>query len=503
MEISVIVDNIVNVKADAAVVSYFEGMERPDGDTAAVDKALEGAISQLVEQGEIKGKLNEITLVHSLGRLPASRVVIVGLGKKSELSANRVRGAFAEACRWLRQRGVATVATVVHGAGADGISLESAAQAITEGARLGTYAFRRYVTKKENDFVEIKQLLISAGEEDKPLIDQAIARGNILSEAVNWARDLVNEPANYMTPSQMAEAARQLAQSYGLKVEVLERDQMLKAGMGALLGVAQGSQQPPKLIILNYKGRDTDEIDMALVGKGITFDSGGISIKPSEGMADMKGDMAGGAAVMAALSAIARLKARINVLAVVPATENLPSGSALKPGDILTAMNGKTIEVLNTDAEGRLILADALSYARKLGAKAIIDVATLTGACMVALGKICTGAFSNDQRLTDRVLAAGTEAGEYTWQLPMFEEYREQLKSDIADIKNIGNRYGGAITAAKFLAEFVADTPWVHLDIAGTSESDKEKGYLVKGATGVPVRTLVNLVLSLAGSPAK
>ena len=244
-----------------------------------------------------------------------------------------------------------------------------------------------------------------------------------------------------MTPGQMAEAARKLAESYGLKVEVLEREQMAELGMGGLLGVAQGSQQPPKFIILSYQGRDTDEVDLALVGKGMTFDSGGISIKPSEGMADMKGDMAGGASVLAAVSAIARFKARINVTALVPATENLPSGSALKPGDILTAMNGKTIEVLNTDAEGRLILADALSYAVKLGARAIVDVATLTGACRVALGDLCSGAFTNNQELADKVIAAGQDAGELAWQLPMYDEYREQLKSDIADIKNIGSRW--------------------------------------------------------------
>ena len=497
MEIKFVVGDIVKVKADAIIVNHFEGIKQPDGDIAALDKALDGAISQLIEQGEIKGKLNEITLLHSLGKLPANRVVVTGLGKKSELSANKVRGAVAETCRWLRQKGVATIATVTQGAGINGISVESAAQAVTEGALLGLYAFRRYMTKKENDFNEIKQLLIVSSEREKSRLELAIARGRILAEAANWTRDMVNEPSNYMTPSQMAEAARQLAKNYGLKVNVLEREQMLAAGMGALLGVAQGSQQPPKFIILNYKGRSTDEIDVALVGKGITFDSGGISIKPSEGMQEMKGDMAGGASVMAALTAIAQLKPEINVMAVVPATENMPSGGALKPGDILTAMNGKTIEVVNTDAEGRLILADALSYVRKLGAKNIIDVATLTGACRVALGTVCTGAFSNNQELTDKVIAAGNEAGEFVWQLPMYDEYREHIKSDIADIKNIGNRYAGAITAAKFLAEFIDGTPWVHLDIAGTSESDKEKGYLVKGATGVPVRTLVNLVLSL------
>ncbi len=503
MEIKTIVDNIAKVKAEAIIVNHFEGMKHPEGNTAAVDKSLDGAISQLIKQGEIKGKLNEVTLLHSLGRLPASRIVVTGLGKKPELSVNKVRGAVAETCRRLRHKGVANVATIAQGAGINGISLESAAQAVTEGALLGLYAFRRYKTKKENNFGEIKQLLIAGSEKEKPLLEKAIVRGRILAEAANRARDMVNEPANYMTPGQMAEAARQLAKSYGLEVEVLEREQMAAAGMGALLGVAQGSQQPPKFIVLSYKGSDSDEIAVALVGKGITFDSGGISIKPSAGMAEMKGDMAGGAAVMSALSAIAQLKPKTNVMAVVPATENLPSGSALKPGDILTAMNGKTIEVLNTDAEGRLILADALSYARKHDAKAIVDVATLTGACRVALGTVCSGAFSNNQELTDRIITAGKEAGEYIWQLPMYDEYNEQLKSDIADIKNIGNSYGGAITGAKFLAEFVDDTPWVHLDIAGTSDTDKEKGYLVKGATGVPVRTLVNLVLSLADSPVK
>jgi leucyl aminopeptidase len=273
---------------------------------------------------------------------------------------------------------------------------------------------------------------------------------------------------------------------------------MQELGMGALLGVAQGSRQPPKFIVLHYRGGDSTEINVALVGKGITFDSGGISLKPSAKMDEMKGDMAGGAAVMAAISAIAQLKPKINVMAIIPATENLPGENALKPGDILTAMSGKTIEIISTDAEGRLALADALGYAKKFGAKSLVDVATLTGACVIALGKVCTGAFGNNQELIDRIIAAGAEAGELIWQMPMYDEYKEQIKSDVADIKNVGGKYGGAITAAQFLAEFAGDTPWVHLDIAGTSMTDKEKRYLVKGATGVPVRTLVNLVLSLA-----
>ncbi len=498
MEIRAVVGDIATIEADAIIVNHFTGTRQLSGDTAVVDRALDGAISKLIKQGDIKGKLNELTLLHSLGKLPADRIAITGLGKKQELTINKVRNAVAETCRYLRKKGVTSIASGAQGAGIKGINNESAAQAMTEGALLGLYTFRRYITKKENDFGEIKKLLIVGNEREKPLLERAISKGRIMAEAANWARDLVNEPSNYMTPTQMADAARQLAQKYGLQVEVLDKEKIAELGMGGLLGVAQGSQQPPKFIILDYKGRDSNESDIALVGKGITFDSGGISIKPSEAMAEMKGDMAGGASVMATLIAIAQLKPKINVTALVPATENLPSGTALKPGDILTAMNGKTIEVLNTDAEGRLILADALSYANKLGAKSIVDVATLTGACMVALGRLCSGIFSNNQQLAEKVITAGNETGEYAWQLPMFEEYREQLKSDIADIKNIGNRYGGAITAAKFLEEFVNKTPWLHLDIAGTYETDKEKGYLVKGATGIPVRTLVNLVLSLS-----
>jgi len=497
VEIKVIVGDIAKTEADAIIVNFFEETERLDGDIAAVDKALAGAISQLISQGEIKGKLNEITIIHGLGKLPAARVVVTGLGKKQELSQDKVRGAVAETCRLLRQKGVDSIATIVQGAAIAGISLESATQAVTEGALLGVYSFRRHMTK-EAEYGEIKQLTIVGADETKlPTLERGCYKGRVLAEATNLARDMVNEPANYMTPNHMAEMAKKLAETYGLEFSVLEREQMQELGMGALLGVTQGSRQPPKFVVLHYKGGDSTQIDVALVGKGITFDSGGISIKPSEGMAEMKGDMAGGAAVMAAVSAIAQLKPKINVMAIVPATENLLGSSALKPGDILTAMNSKTIEVISTDAEGRLILADALSYAKKFGAKLVVDVATLTGACRAALGEVYSGAFGNNQELMDKVIKAGAEAGELIWQMPMHEQYKEQIKSDVADIKNVGGKYGGAITAAQFLAEFAGDTPWVHLDIAGTSLSEKEKAYLVKGATGVPVRTLVNLVLSL------
>ena len=498
MEIRVLAGDVTQTRAGAVMVGIFEGTEALADHLTAVDKALEGAISRLVEQGEIKGKLGEITLVHSLGRLPSDRVVVAGLGKKQELTKDRLRGVVAEAARLLQRKSVETMATGLLGAGIAGIAPEGAAQAITEGALLGTYSFRKHITK-EAEHGDLKQLLIvTADEADRPILEPGCHRGRVIAEAVNFARDMVNEPANYMAPGDMAEAAKKLAQGYGLGLTVLEKDRMQELGMGALLGVSQGSCQPPRFIVLDYKGGDSGVVDLALVGKGITFDSGGISIKPSEKMEEMKTDMAGGAAVMAAMAAIAQLKPRINVTALVPAVENLPSGSALRPGDIVTAMTGKTIEIISTDAEGRLILADALGYAVKLGARFIVDVATLTGAIRIALGAVCSGAFGNNQGLVDKVLAAGAEAGEPIWQMPMYDDYKEQNKSDVADIKNVGGRLAGAITAAQFLAEFVGDTPWLHLDIAGTSTTDKERHHLVKGATGVAVATLVNLALSIS-----
>jgi len=366
MEIRVIAGDIAKTKADAIIVPFIEGMKRPDGDIAAIDKALDGVISQLISQGEIKGKLNEITIIHSLGKLSATRVVITGLGKQQDLSQDKVRGVIAEACRLLRQKGISSIATIAQGAGIAGITPGGAAQAITEGALLGVYSFRKHITK-EAEYSEIKQfLVVSRGESDLPTLEQGCNKGKVMAEATNLARDMVNEPANHMTPNQMAEAAEKLAEACGLEVNVLEREQMQELGMGALLGVAQGSRQPPKFIILHYRGGDSSKIDVALVGKGITFDSGGISIKPSQKMDEMKGDMSGGAAVIAAMGAIAQLKPKINVMAVVPATENLPDGNAMKPGDVLTAMDGKTIEIISTDAEGRLALADALGYVENL-----------------------------------------------------------------------------------------------------------------------------------------
>jgi leucyl aminopeptidase len=499
MEINVRTGDIVRQRTKAIVVNLFEGVKKPGGATGAIDKALGGAITQLIAEGEIKGKYGEMTLIHTLDRLPSPRVLVVGLGKESEFRLDKVRDLTASALRYLRRLGASSVATIVHGAGVGGLEPRLCAQAMAEGAMMGLYRFLRH-KKPQEDQREIEQLtLVEVDRKKTPALRQGVATGRILAEAANRARDMANEPANLLTPTAMAEQAQAVAAEAGLECEVLEREQMQELGMGALLSVAQGSVQPPKLIVLRYRADRRRKQALGLLGKGITFDSGGISIKPASGMEAMKGDMSGGAAVIAAMGAIGRLKPPINVTAVVPATENMPSGSATRPGDVVRALSGKTIEIINTDAEGRLILADAIGYARQQGLSPIIDVATLTGAMVVALGKVATGCVTNDQTLCQKVIAAGEASGEKFWQFPLFEEYREMIKSNVADVKNVGARgQAGALTAAQFLAEFVEDTPWVHLDMAGTDDTDKEKGVWVKGATGIPTRTLVNLVLSLA-----
>ena len=498
MEVNTVVGEIDKIQADVIIVSYFEGDEKLLGPTALLDKSINNGISQLISSGEIKGQLNEVTLLHTFSRLPATHIAVLGLGKRNELNTDKIRSAAVVVLRLLRQKRLSEIATTNIGPGISGTSATASAQAITEGTLLGLYAFRKHLTIPA-DYGEINKInIIESDISSLSAIEEACRVGRILADASILTRDMVNEPSNYMTPAIMANIAKELSKAYNFKMNILEREQMQELGMGALLGVSQGSDQPPKFIILRYKGKDDEIIDVALVGKGITFDSGGISLKPSDGMEEMKGDMAGGASVMAAIVAAARLKLDINILAVIPCTENMPGGRSFKPGDILTAMNGKTIEVISTDAEGRLILADALAYTKTFDVRNIIDVATLTGACQIALGNLCTGVFGNNQALIDKVLAAGESTGEKMWQMPMFDEYKELYKSEVADIKNHGGRYGGAIIAAQFLSEFVGDTPWVHLDIAGTSDTAKEKGYVVKGATGIPVRTLVNLLISLA-----
>jgi len=369
---------------------------------------------------------------------------------------------------------------------------------------MGLFEPDKYRTVEKEERI-IERLVIVAPGADEAAVRGGAERGRIIGESVNFTRDLANEPGAYMTPTNMAERAQEIATQFGLEIDVLEREEMEREGMGSLLSVARGSEEPPKLIILKYtpeggaKGATKQNGDLlALVGKGITFDTGGISLKPGENMELMKYDMTGGGTVLGVMRAIAQLKPPIPVLGVVPSTENMPSGKATKPGDVVRAMSGKTIEVINTDAEGRLVLADAISYAKKLGATRIVDLATLTGAVSIALGDVNTGILGTDQELIDELIAAGREVGEKFWQLPLDKEYSKQIKSDIADIKNVGGRKAGTITAAAFLKEFADGVSWAHLDIAGTAWGDDAKPFRSKGPTGVAVRTLLNMIDRMA-----
>jgi leucyl aminopeptidase len=501
MDVRVEHGDITKSAADVVVVNLFEGVVSPGGGTGAVDRALEGAISRLIAQGDIRGKTGEVTLIHTFGRIPAPRIAVLGLGKSDAFDIDAVRNLAANMVRALRKPAIKHVATIAHGAGIAGLPPGACAQAIAEGAILGSYRYLRHKSNNNgDDKAEIESLTIleaDAGKVDS--MRAAAERGAILAEATNLARDLANEPANLLTPTDLAERARELAGVSELECTILEREDMEAKGMGALLAVARGSHQPPKLIQLAYRGREGEGFDLALVGKGITFDTGGISIKQAAGMEAMKADMTGAASVIAAMGAIAKLAPKVNVVAIAPCTENMPGGNATKPGDVVRAMNGKSIEILNTDAEGRLVLADGLCLARELGAERIVDVATLTGAVTTALGDVCYGLMTNNDEFAKQVETAAAKAGEKTWRLPMFKEYDDYIKSDVADIKNTTSKGAGTIAGAKFLENFVGDTPWVHLDIAGVDMMSSEKGWISKGASGYSVRALVNLALALEG----
>ncbi|MHB8945106.1 MAG: leucyl aminopeptidase [Bacillota bacterium] len=497
MKVTVWHGSIAEVKADAVVVNLFEGVKSPGGATGAVDQALGGAISRLIEAGEVTGKAGQAAVVYTLGRLPARKVVVAGLGASGGFGPEGVRAAAGWAMRAAAKGNARTVATIVHGAGLGGLEPGAAAAATVEGSLLAAYAFKELKPAEDSGGVE-ELILVDRDEAKLSQIEAGAQRGEALAGATALARDLVNRPGNLVTPTAMAQTAADIARRGGLTLEVLERADCERLGMGAFVSVAKGSDEPAKLIVLRYQpgGRRSDA-PVALVGKGLTFDSGGISLKPGEGMEGMKSDMAGGAAVLGAMEAVATLKPAVEVIGVIPATENMPSGHASRPGDVVRAMNGKTIEIISTDAEGRMILADAICYAKTQGATKLIDLATLTGACVVALGNVRAGLFSNDDGLAAAVERAAVEAGEKVWRLPVDAEYREQIKSDVAEIKNTGGRPAGAITGALFLAEFAGDTPWVHLDIAGVAMNQRDLAFTPKGATGFGVRTLARLVESM------
>ena len=491
MQVHVSSDAATSVATGALVVPVFAG-GAVEGVAAEVDRVLGGAIADILAAGEISGKPNETALVHAKDS-SFKRVLVVGLGERDKLTPSALAKYAGTAVRFLGKRGVASMAIALPG-GLDGATAASFA---AEGAIAATLDTTLYRTEPDKP-VLTQDVTLLTGTHDRSAVEVGANRGTVIGEAVNAARRMALTPGNDMTPTDLAKRAQELGGEAGLEVDVLDEDRMRELGMGSLLGVSRGSDEPATLSVLTYKGDPASSEVLALVGKGLTFDSGGISIKPAENMHEMKYDMSGGAGVIAAMWAIGKLRPKLNVIGLVPSSENLPGPLAMKPGDILTAMNGKTIEVINTDAEGRLILADALCYARKLGATKIVDAATLTGACVVALGHAASGTMSNDETFVGRFLEAVVDCGERYWRLPLFPDYEQQIKSDIADLKNTGGRAGGAETAGAFLKAFVGETPWIHLDIAGTAYLESESSHMAKGPTGTPVRAFFSLVESLA-----
>ncbi|MCC6342747.1 MAG: leucyl aminopeptidase [Bryobacterales bacterium] len=488
MEINVLNQPLDQVDSPALVVLVFEDAEGQSATTA--DKATNGWIRDLASTGELTGKLLEMALLPRPAGLQTPRLLAAGAGRKDKFTSSELRKIAGAAVRFLKPKKCAGLALALDG------DLESAAMAsaAVEGAILGNFEPDRHKSEKKNGALAGFSL-VSSGS---PEIAAGILRGRILAESQNFARELVTEPANLLTPAILAARAKEMAAEFGLDCDVLGPDRMKQLGMGALLGVAQGSAEPPALIVIRYQPENpaADGVNLGLVGKGVTFDTGGISIKPADGMEKMKYDMAGSAAVLGAIRALAQLKPPIPVTAVIPTVENMPGSRAQRPGDIVTTLSGKTVEVLNTDAEGRLILSDALEYAKRIGCTHLVDAATLTGAIVIALGHINVGVFSSDQSFCGKLLDSARAEGEKMWPMPVDDEYKELLKSSFADLGNIGGRWGGAVSAAMFLKEFADPAPWIHLDIAGTAWLEEAKPFLAKGPTGVAVRTFVNLAMN-------
>jgi leucyl aminopeptidase len=495
MKFSVSTGKLEQQRTGGAVLFLFHGENF--GKTAdRIDKALGGLIGRLMESGAFKAKPGAVHLIHTVGRMLPERVVLAGLGKRSGFGLNGLRQAVGKAACLLRTDGALELLVCADGLGP---APEEAAQALVEGGMLGLYRFLRYKTngeeKQAKDIVSVVILTETAASAKD--LRKGVRIGKVIAEAVVMARDMVSTPSADMTPTVIADRAKALAREFGFAVKVLDRRRMAGLGMGALLGVASGSAQPPKFIVVEYR-RGGKKPFIALVGKTITFDSGGISIKPADNMDRMKDDMSGGAAVLGAIRAAAALKLPINLVGLLPAAENMPGGNALRPGDVLRTLSGRTIEIVNTDAEGRLILSDALAYACRYKPSMIVDIATLTGASTIALGQEAIAMLGKDEALKRKLRDAGETTGERVWELPLWDEYYDLIKSDIADVKNSGGRSGSVITAAALLSQFVQAYPWAHLDIASTAWTDKERPYTPKGATGIGVRLLTQFLRDCA-----
>jgi leucyl aminopeptidase len=480
---------------EAILLGCFEENARLTGILETINDKLSGAIRLLFGTGDFTAQLGQTAILYPQGKLKSRRIVLLGLGKKDEITIERVRRAYGYAGRKIKEMKVKSISTQAFESIHPNLKLQETSQAMVEGMLLSNYKLDRFKTDEESQKIGLDQLTILEQNSKKiEEIEEGAREGELFSWATNFSRDLANQPSNYLTPERLAQVASQIAKENSFKCRIFSKAQIKQLKMNAFLAVASGSNQPPKLIVLEYSPQQRKTNTLALVGKGITFDSGGLSLKPTEDMVEMKADMMGGAVVISTIVACAKMKLPLHLIGIIPAAENLPSGSALKVGDIITSHSGKTIEVLNTDAEGRLILADALSYARSFKPDAIIDVATLTSAIKIALGTVCAGIFSNNEGLKTGMTKAGEKTGERVWNMPLWEEYQEFLKSDLADMKNTGGKWGASIIAATLLKNFVADVPWIHVDIAGVDFKDKDDSYWSKGATGFGARLLLQFL---------
>ena len=496
MQIQIEAQPFAAISTEALVTFVFDKDERIEGTVALLDQATQTKLAPLAKSGELTGKMFEMVLLHYPQGLAAQRLLLVGAGKPDKFSPADLRRLTGAALRFLKARGVKNFTILAR----EGNGGAAALQTVVEGLFIANFESDTYRSKKDNGKV-IESVKLAGFEGSSAELESAYERGKLLGESQNFARSLINEPSNKLTPRNLADRAAAMAKESGLAVEILDEDKIADLKMGALIGVAQGSVEPPRVIVITYTPANlrADAPVLGLVGKAVTFDTGGISIKPADGMEKMKYDMAGGAAMLGAMRAIALLNPKVKVTCIVCATENMPSGKAQKPGDVQIAMSGKSIEIINTDAEGRLVLADGLCYARQLGCTHLVDAATLTGAVVVALGSANAGVFANDDPMYERFRRALDKAGEKFWRLPLGEEYKDLIRSNIADIMNSGGRWGGASSAAMFLKEFAEDTPWLHLDIAGTAWMDDPKPWIAKGPSGIAVRSLVELVKDFAG----
>ncbi|MGM7634098.1 leucyl aminopeptidase [Bacillus sp. Hm123] len=477
------------------IVGLYDRPLKFAGELEKLDELFNGELTELVKEGDISAKSNKIAVVSTLGKMPAKRLLFVGLGKEKQADFHEMKEALGEAFLKSKQLGLTSVTVALDSFVCEEVSAEDAAHAFSEAFGLATYEFKGYKQASNEPEKKIEQLTVLT-KADNEAVQAALQVGYALSQGTNSARTLVNTPGNLLTASDMAAYAEKLADKYGFEVEILEKEEMEKLGMGALLAVNQGSTEPPKMITLKYQPKEEWTDVLGFVGKGITFDTGGYSLKPKDGIVGMKTDMGGAAAVLGAMEVIGELKPNQNIVAVIPSTDNMVSGHAFKPDDVITSMSGKTIEVLNTDAEGRLVLADAMTYAKHQGADYLIDVATLTGGVVVALGTDKTGAMTNNEELFEEVLEASFEAGEFIWRLPLTEKDKKRIRnSSIADLNNSPGREGHAIMGGGFVGEFAEGTPWVHLDIAGTADTNKSYSLGPAGGTGAMVRTLALLAM--------